>query len=140
MTQNSDERPRFAKGWRMRAGMLLLGGGVGVLLVQLGLLGQAAALVPPCPLLTITGLHCPGCGGTRAVAHLLHFDFGAALHHNPLLVIAAPFLAYYFVIGPRPGAAPWPRWQVGLLVATVLLFTLLRNVPAYPFTLLAPPR
>jgi len=140
MSKNSDESPRAAKGRRTRAALLALGSGVGVLLAQLGLLGHAAALVPPCPFHAITGLHCTGCGGTRAVAHLLSFDFVAALHHNPLLVVAAPFLAYYFVIGPRPGAGPWPRWQVVLLIATVVIFTVLRNLPAYPFTLLAPPR
>ena len=147
MTQNphmgASPQPTTATqvaGWRLRAGLLLGGGAFGVGLAQLGLFTQFAGLVPRCPLFVCTGMYCPGCGGTRALGHLLEFDLASALHHNPLLVLAAPFLAYYFVLGPRSASPPWPRWQVAVLIVGVVLFTVLRNVPIYPLTLLAPPR
>ncbi len=37
------------------------------------------------------GLHCPGCGLTRAFACLARLDPVAAFHCNPLVVFAAPF-------------------------------------------------
>lgn len=126
--------------WRARAALLLGAGLLGLGLAQAGLLESATSLVPRCPLYTTTGLYCPGCGGTRALGRLLHFDLPSALHDNPLLVVAAPLLAYYFVLGPRPGSTPWPRWQVATLIVVILLFTVLRNLPDYPFNLLAPPQ
>lgn len=39
------------------------------------------------------GLHCPSCGLTRAVACLARLDPLAAVRFNPLVVVAAPFLA-----------------------------------------------
>jgi hypothetical protein len=105
---------------------------------------------PPCIFHELTGLHCPGCGATRAAYALLHGHVVEALHQNALLVIAAPFLA---VIISRAvwrwieGAPSMPvhedpsRWiaRLSLLVAPiVILFGILRNLPWQPFTCLAP--
>ena len=45
---------------------------------------------PPCPLLTLTGLYCPGCGTLRALHALTRADLGAALGLNPLAVVLHP--------------------------------------------------
>jgi hypothetical protein len=42
-----------------------------------------------CPLRLFTGIPCPGCGMTRAFAHLAKGEWSAALHDHPL----APLLA-----------------------------------------------
>ncbi len=42
-----------------------------------------------CPLRRMTGLPCPGCGMTRALAHLAKGEWSAAIHDHPL----APLLA-----------------------------------------------
>ncbi len=46
---------------------------------------------PGCPLRRLTGIACPGCGGTRAVQALLQGDFIGAFRHNllcPLIILA----------------------------------------------------
>jgi len=100
---------------------------------------------PPCPLLALTGWYCPGCGSLRAFHQLLHGNLGNALALNPLAVLNLPFLAYgmasyaAFVVRGRylPRRflpAPWIR----ALAAVVVAFGIARNLPIYPFPLLAP--
>lgn len=35
---------------------------------------------------------CPGCGITKAIQHLIHFDFSVAMEYNKLSIIVAPLL------------------------------------------------
>ena len=49
----------------------------------------------PCPIYTVTGLLCPGCGISRAIFHLLHFRFYEALSSNVVVVCLMPS----FVLG-----------------------------------------
>jgi hypothetical protein len=89
---------------------------------------------PLCLFHKTTGLLCPGCGGLRAAHQLLHGHFAAAFHFNPLLVILAPAAAGWLVWakarqwrGERESLLkPWMLW---LLLAIVLLFFILRNLP-----------
>lgn len=104
-----------------------------------------AGHLPRCPIYSLTGLYCPGCGTTRALHRLLHADMREALRLNPLLVILLPVLAYSFLSltleAFRDRALPGlfrSHRATRLLIALVLSFTVLRNLPLYPFTLLAP--
>src|SRR5208282_1865335 len=45
------------------------------------------AFYPICLFHRLTGLNCPGCGGTRSVYALLHGNFRLALKDNALFVI-----------------------------------------------------
>ena len=102
---------------------------------------------PPCPFFTLTGIYCPGCGAGRCVTALLHLDLYAAFRFNPLMFITLPFVLYYllkiylaFVFGRDMLPAPSIRKKAfGIIVLSVVLaYFLLRNIPVYPFTLLAP--
>lgn len=102
-----------------------------------------------CPLLALTGLDCPLCGGLRGTYALLHGDVATALDHNALLPlflgVAIALAVSAFVrsgsVDPasvgtssrlrpltiRP-AALW--WSLG--VATAVFFVV-RNLPWFPY-------
>ena len=51
----------------------------------------------PCIFHLLTGLYCPGCGGTRAVKYLLQGDWKNSLIYHPFVlycVIAAPLMPF----------------------------------------------
>jgi len=47
---------------------------------------------PACPFKSLTGCPCPGCGSQRAMHDLLHGQPGQAFLHNPLVVLALPYV------------------------------------------------
>ncbi len=98
--------------------------------------------LPKCPVHYLTGWHCPGCGTTRAGHALLHGDLAQALAMNPLVVVAGPFLAGYCIWKRRREGADWSTnvsaSAILTLLAVLIVFTVLRNLPGYPFELLAP--
>ena len=123
-------------------------------LALLGLAGLAvlyavdprnAGSYPICPFLGLTGCYCPGCGTLRALHSLLYGDIASALGYNPLAVLSLPFVAYSFATGAMRAfqvPAPQPvllhsRW-IWAILAGIMAFWALRNVPAGPLTILAP--
>ena len=108
---------------------------------------DGVAWFPACSFHRLTGLHCPGCGMTRAVHATLHGRIGEAFRFNPLGMILVPVLLIWLGLRipgwirgapPEPGAKPaailgW--WALGL----VLVFWVARNIPVWPFVSLAPP-
>jgi hypothetical protein len=107
-------------------------------------------VTPPCMMHKMTGLHCPGCGSTRATYALLHGDIIGAMQKNIIYVLALPFLGWWIA------RSVW-RWMHGLppsttsparvnsqvrcawgIIAVVFLFSVLRNLPWAPFSWLAP--
>lgn len=93
------------------------------------------AFLPQCIFYRVTHLYCPGCGGTRAYYSLLHGDFVMMFRYNPLLV---PFLilALAVLLYPKLSAN---FYFVLFILFMILSYWVLRNIPMYPFTLLAPP-
>lgn len=103
-----------------------------VLLVPPG--GKYAGWLPKCLFHKLTGLYCPGCGGTRALSSLLHGDLKSSLHNNLLLIPSGLTLALLTV---KQGISLNRRAAIAI-VAVIVAFTVLRNIPCEPFTLLAP--
>ena len=58
---------------------------------------QYPAFFPPCGLKSFFHLYCPGCGGTRALEHLLHLRLIESLLCNPLVLFMAVCLIYYWL-------------------------------------------
>lgn len=52
---------------------------------------------PVCLFRNLFGTECPGCGMTRALFSLLHFDFGAAWGYNRMVFVVAPLLLYLYL-------------------------------------------
>ena len=51
-------------------------------------LADSLSLPIPCPWRLLTGINCPGCGGTRALACLAARDLAGAMAMNPPLTLA----------------------------------------------------
>ncbi len=49
----------------------------------------------PCLFRTITGLYCPGCGGTRAAIALLHGNIILSFFYHPLVLYIAVVAVFY---------------------------------------------
>ncbi|MGB9994581.1 DUF2752 domain-containing protein [Streptomyces pseudogriseolus] len=90
---------------------------------------------PVCPLLHLTGLYCPGCGGLRSAHAVAHGDLAAALQANaPAVLGYAAFAVLWTVWVVRAARGRPPRldppaavlWTAGTLL---LAFTVLRNTP-----------
>ena len=101
---------------------------------------------PKCVLYQTTGLHCPGCGGGRAAHALLNGRVLSAIHFNALSVLILPVIAFVLIrtaIGrafaiPVRLRKPLPAWCIWMLFVVIVTFGVLRNIPVYPLTLLAP--
>ncbi len=103
------------------------------------------AFYPACPFHELTGWNCPGCGSLRAVHQLIHGRLAAAFRLNPFLCAALPVMLVATAktaIQQLRGAAQEPKavspFWIRLLLAALILFTVLRNLPLAPFTWLAP--
>lgn len=106
---------------------------------------STSVYTPKCPFHLLTGFHCPGCGSQRAIHEILHGNIWIGLQHNFLilfLIIIASYKAYTSFINEssekktenllQNKVAPW------LILALVLGFWILRNIPLEPFQILAP--
>lgn len=103
----------------------------------------SGSVLPSCPLYALTGIYCPGCGSTRCLYSLVHFDIAGAMAMNPLLVISLPFLLLMLLHGAgiRPRVLePLMRVLANPMFWLVVLlgYAVLRNLPWAPFTALAP--
>lgn len=104
-----------------------------------------ASFLPACPLFSMTGFACPGCGMTRGLHALMHGDIVTALDHNALIPLVILFFGFIFVslmsVVVRGRGLVLSRWNLALLWATLvvlIVFGVVRNLPYYPFTILFP--
>ena len=123
-------------------------------LIGAGALGAAVTLrlldpskpgsgLPPCPFYALTGLYCPGCGSTRCLHALVHFDLATAWAMNPLLLLSLPAIAVLTAYGAGVLPArllPLARQLCRPVAWGVLLvgYGIARNLPWAPFAALAP--
>lgn len=100
----------------------------------------------PCIFYSLTGFYCPGCGAGRASYSLLHGRFLDAFCYNPVMTAVLPLLGLYVAArvidwaitgGNHIDRKISVKFVAGILVV-VLLFGIVRNIPVYPFNLLAP--
>jgi Protein of unknown function (DUF2752) len=118
-----------------------LAAGIGLYVMTPG----PGGILPPCPFYTLTGYYCIGCGTVRALHQLLHGNVGGAFGYNPLMMVALPFMVYAFVslcmevLWGRSLPKLFSSNASGVvLLCIAVAYWVLRNVPVYPLTLLAP--
>lgn len=147
MVSSSVHPPAFAKSGRMERWLAA----VGAALVLAGSTivwyfdPTKAQFFPACPLYSMTGLACPGCGLTRGFHALLHGDLLTAIDYNALipvflLILGVIFVSLVMIAARGRGFLKLnqsPKLLVGFL-ALLIVFGVLRNLPFYPFTFLYP--
>ncbi|WP_394332192.1 DUF2752 domain-containing protein [Epilithonimonas hungarica] len=93
-----------------------------------------------CPLKTMTGYECAGCGVQRAFHSLLHFRFLEAFKYNPLFVISIPVLVFvllinfvkrYYNLKIKLDNYIFNKKSIILILIIVFVFSLLRNSDYY---------
>ena len=100
---------------------------------------------PVCPLYSMTGIACPGCGLTRGFHALFHGDVVSALDYNALLPFYAFIFGYFFVslilMAVKGRGLSFNIFRPKLIwsfLAISLVFVVVRNLPVYPFSVLYP--
>ena len=90
---------------------------------------------PRCPVFFWLHLYCPGCGGTRALAALLHGRRNEAMHWNAMVVLFLSFcrgLRCVDLLARHEGChILWPAIPGSLLKLSLVLiaiFTVARNL------------
>jgi len=128
---------------RVLAAMLLLGTAPIILLRVFD--PATSGIFPPCPIRYLTGLYCPGCGSLRAMHALLHGELARAWAMNPLMIVMLPIVTYGLVSAAllelRGNGLPeimLPAKWIRAFCVVVVLYAVARNLPLYPFDLLAP--
>ena len=104
-----------------------------------------AGFFPVCPLYRFTGFACPGCGLTRGFHALLHGDVLTALDFNALIPLFIFILGYVVaslatlaIRGRAILAIEKNLPYLWILIAILITFGVLRNLPFYPFSILFP--
>lgn len=126
-----------------RIGLFILA--LALIVIYVSINPSEVDFLPKCPFYFTTGLYCPGCGSQRATHQLLNFNILGVLQQNVLFLVCLFIVGYHLaVVGlntyfnkkiynymyhPKTG------W---LLLTFIVLFWILRNIPLYPFNLLAP--
>lgn len=102
-------------------------------------------IFPRCLFNSITGYYCPGCGSQRAIHSLLHFDIAGVVSYNLLFIPAFLLIIYHYL---HPILTQFFGWNLPnifyfkstpwIIFGFVIAFWILRNLPFYPFSVLAP--
>ena len=94
-----------------------------------------------CPFYELLHIYCPGCGTTRMIRSLMHFEFYQAFRYNPLVFgLLFAFLGLiiaeivYFIRNKKIFNISTKIYVI--LVVIILIYWILRNIPF--FSWLAP--
>ena len=87
-----------------------------------------------CPIKTITGLDCPGCGITRMFVALFYGNIYQAFRYNPLVFIELPIIFILLVLYKFKKEY---RKVINIIFIVLLIITIvygvLRNIPMFYF-------
>ncbi|MDR2910886.1 MAG: DUF2752 domain-containing protein [Bacteroidales bacterium] len=102
-------------------------------------------IFPRCPFNILTGYYCPGCGSQRAIHSLLHLNFTGVAGNNFLLIPAVALIIYSYTysfinrfFGLKLPNIFYMKNMPWVIFFVIGIFGILRNLPYYPFLLLAP--
>ncbi|MEN6357856.1 MAG: DUF2752 domain-containing protein [Armatimonadota bacterium] len=124
---------------RYRSSLALLGAVVIGIVVLICCISKVSRWLPPCPFHLLTGLYCPGCGLTRAANEMAAGHIVAAIRLNVFMMVIIPLIGlttFIRIIAHQQvrmsNRAAW------IVLASMMIFWAARNIPVFPFSLLAP--
>lgn len=82
------------------------------------------ACLPPCMFHALTGLYCPGCGGTRAFRALLQGNLFQSFCYHPIVPYAA-ILGIWFMLSQTIERLSRGRLRIGLRFREIYLWVAL---------------
>jgi len=98
-----------------------------------------SSFYPVCQFHRLTGWNCPSCGTTRGLYALLHGHLLTAMRDNALMMIGLvllPARAAWWLSKQKSGGqagAFFPSSWLWPVLAVLLVFSVLRNLPAFAF-------
>lgn len=127
----------------LKIGLLIVIAGLAVLFFVLDPANHN--IFPRCIFNSVTGYYCPGCGSQRAIHSLLHMDIAGVVSYNFLFIPAFLLIIYHYL---HPVLNRFFGWKLPnifyfkstpwIIFGFVIAFWILRNLPFYPFSVLAP--
>lgn len=126
-----------------KLGLLTLGIGLAILYFFVN--PSDVDFFPKCPLFVTTGIYCPGCGSQRATHQLLQFNLFGVLQQNVLYFMGIFVLGYHGTITSinlyfKKNIYNYiyhPKTPI-IIFIIIIIYWILRNIPYYPFNMLAP--
>lgn len=113
---------------------VLIAGGLLLLLAGYGIFYNITGFGIPCMLHKVTGLQCPGCGLSRAIAAVVRLDFAAAFGYNHLWPLYAAYflwggigMAHAYIRRGEVGYLPGKTWMHAVILTAVVAYGILRN-------------
>lgn len=119
--------------------------GIALIAIYVSINPSEVDFLPKCPFYFFTGFYCAGCGSQRATHQLLNFNFLGVIQQNILYVLGLFILGYHLIILAintffKKNIYNYlyhPKTPIVFLIF-IILFWILRNIPSFPFNLLAP--
>ncbi len=102
-------------------GWILIGLAAGYALLESVFHLHLIERVPPCAFHVVTGLYCPGCGGTRAVFALLRGKILRSVYFHPVVLYTAA-VGGWFMISQTIERLSRGKLKIGLNFRTVYLW------------------
>ncbi len=111
-----------------------------ILLLIYILVGEKIKFYIPCPIKSLTGFYCPGCGITRMILSILKGDLYQAFRYNPLVFILMPFIIFYFLeinisklYNKKSICKKVPDYIFYIIIAVLVVYGILRNIDIFSY-------
>lgn len=127
---NDNDRILYKIGWGVFALTFLI-----IALIQIFRINYHLLFLP-CLFNRLTGLYCPGCGGTRSVISLIHGRPLTSIRYNPIVMYGVVIYAWYMISNTIEVLSKH-TFKIGMKyrdnyfwygLAIILIFCLVRNI------------
>lgn len=106
---------------------------IGIVFLIIAYLGKLSnGPIVPCIFNKLTGLFCPGCGMTRAIHSIMHFEFLQALRYNFLIILIPPLMGIYLFLDYKK-LHKWAKIMTYIMLVITISYGLARNLSMFNY-------